>query len=553
MWRIECDGFVLHDDNLETLRLQNMNLELELNKLNSFSFTIYPTHPYYDTLKTLKSIITVKRDGETIFRGRILDKDKEFYNQKQVVCEGELGFLLDSLVEPATHTGTPAEYLQWLINNHNEQMADDPTKQFVLGEVTVAGETKTRNPINYSSTWKEIGDELIAKLGGYILVDTDGVNRRINYITESKFRLASQEIKFGENLLDFKETTKGTEIATAILPIGGSGETVITIESLPDGIVAETDDDTIEKKGNYVFSRKGVETYGFIKRAVTFQDTDSDIEYLQDQAIEELNKVKKSTNSMELNAVDISRLKLNINSFNIGTIVRVTSLRHDLKDTEYPVTKIKLNLLKPASNKLTLQKTYSTFTERSVSSAKSQINAANTIRNVEANVSGFEEKIRAVERAVVQTTEELSSMINQSSEEILTQVSDKHYLKDETNALISNVETQIKQTNSEVEIRFNTFNQSIEDLQNGTDAQFTNISKYIRFKDGNILLGEEGNELILKIQNDRISFLESNTEVAYFSNRKLYVLDGEFINQLRLGNFAFIPRSNGNVSFKKVT
>jgi hypothetical protein len=86
----------------------------------------------------------------------------------------------------------------------------------------------------------------------------------------------------------------------------------------------------------------------------------------------------------------------------------------------------------------------------------------------------------------------------------------------------------------------------------GTDAKFEEISKYIRFVDGNIVLGEEGNTLTLQIENDRISFLDSGLEVAYFSNNRLYVTDGEFINSLQLGNFAFIPRENGNLSFKKL-
>ena len=33
---------------------------------------------------------------------------------------------------------------------------------------------------------------------------------------------------------------------------------------------------------------------------------------------------------------------------------------------------------------------------------------------------------------------------------------------------------------------------------------------------------------------------------------QLFVTDGHFINSLQLGNFAFIPRTNGNLSFKKL-
>ena len=101
-------------------------------------------------------------------------------------------------------------------------------------------------------------------------------------------------------------------------------------------------------------------------------------------------------------------------------------------------------------------------------------------------------------------------------------------------------------------MQFNTASGRIDELSNETSEQFQEIQKYIRFVDGNIVLGEAGNELTLKIQNDKISFLQSDLEVAYFSNNKLYVTDGEFINSLQLGKFAFLPRKNDNLSFKKV-
>ena len=101
-------------------------------------------------------------------------------------------------------------------------------------------------------------------------------------------------------------------------------------------------------------------------------------------------------------------------------------------------------------------------------------------------------------------------------------------------------------------MQFTEFNADVADLQAGNDAEFELIRKYIRFVDGSILLGEEGNQLELQISNDRISFMQSGAEVAYFSNNKLYVTDAQFLNSLQLGNFAFMPRANGNLSFKKV-
>ncbi len=113
--------------------------------------------------------------------------------------------------------------------------------------------------------------------------------------------------------------------------------------------------------------------------------------------------------------------------------------------------------------------------------------------------------------------------------------------------------TQFEQTKDAFNLTFKSTEETINTLDEDTQKQFREIQKYIRFVDGNIVLGEAGNELTLKIQNDRISFLQSNSEVAYFSNNKLYVTDGEFLNSLQVGKFAFKPRANGSLSFGKVS
>ena len=59
MYRVYCDSYLLHDPRLSDLKLINPKCDLELNKTGSFTFTIYPNHPYFDKLKKLKSIVTI--------------------------------------------------------------------------------------------------------------------------------------------------------------------------------------------------------------------------------------------------------------------------------------------------------------------------------------------------------------------------------------------------------------------------------------------------------------------------------------------------------------
>lgn len=146
----------------------------------------------------------------------------------------------------------------------------------------------------------------------------------------------------------------------------------------------------------------------------------------------------------------------------------------------------------------------------------------------------------------------LESSITKSAEDITLKVTESYSLKEDTEALVSEVSTQLSLTKSSFDIQFEQFSADIAAVATGTDAEFEEIRKYIRFVDGKILLGEVGNELELEIANDRISFLQDGAEVAYFSNRKLYITDAQVLHSLQIGNFAFMPRANGNLSFKKI-
>ena len=109
----------------------------------------------------------------------------------------------------------------------------------------------------------------------------------------------------------------------------------------------------------------------------------------------------------------------------------------------------------------------------------------------------------------------------------------------------------MEQSSSEITLQFQNITSLINKLDDDTTQQFSDIVKYIRFVDGSIILGQRNNPFIVKISNNRISFLENETEVAYMNNNRLYITNGEFIDTLQLGNFTFSPRTSGNLSFFK--
>lgn len=138
--------------------------------------------------------------------------------------------------------------------------------------------------------------------------------------------------------------------------------------------------------------------------------------------------------------------------------------------------------------------------------------------------------------------------IEQNQEEILMTALKDYTSKTEFEAYQETVSTEFRQTAEDFSFNFDNLTTQINTINGTTQEQIQEIHKYIRFEDGNIILGESGSELTLKIENDRIAFIQNNNEVAYFSNNKLNVTDGEFLNSLTIGNFAFKPRNNGNLS-----
>lgn len=112
--------------------------------------------------------------------------------------------------------------------------------------------------------------------------------------------------------------------------------------------------------------------------------------------------------------------------------------------------------------------------------------------------------------------------------------------------------TVLKQTKDEFLFQFNNYKQLLDKTGKVMEQRFNDFSRYIRFKAGNVELGDINSPFKTLITHEKIGFLKGSVEVAYMSNNKLYITDAYVINSLRIGNFEFSVQENGNLSFRKV-
>ncbi|MGX7200068.1 phage tail protein [Enterococcus nangangensis] len=532
MYLVKLDGEVLYDPRAKGYEIFTPKLKLEVNKVGSFEFTIYKSHPLFNRINKLKSIVEVYQNNVLRFRGRVLNDTASFVNARKVTVEGELSYFNDTVLRPYSFTGPVADYVQLILDQHNSQVSAD--KQFVLGEVTVTdpNDLIVRSDTTYPNTWDVVEDKLIKSLGGFLMIRReDGVNY-LDYLVDSDYR-SDQEITLGKNLLDLVKTSSAAELYTALLPLGaelhdGEGHNTserLTIKSVNNDLDYIQDDDAVAQ-------------YGFILKTKDWKDVTLPENLLRKAKQDLADGIKLST-TLNLSAIDLKNAGQSVNNFRIFEYVKVNSTAH-LVDEFLLVEKLELNLADVSQDKLTIGITRKTLTDSQVSTDK-------VIKKVESDyVVG--ERVTNLQNQIT----EQSSLIQQEADSIRMDIEETYTSKDDFSTYKETVGTQFEQAKNQFLFNFNQLIEQIENVDNETKTQFLEIVKYIRFVDGNIILGRSDSEITLRIMNNRVQFLQSGHEVAYITNNKLYITDGEFLNSLRLGNFAFVPRENGNLSFKWV-
>lgn len=535
MYQIYADGALIYDTRYQEYVIGKGQISLEVNKSGSFVFSLYQDNPYYDRIEKLSTIITIFRDNMLIFRGRVIKSVDGFYNDKTFTCEGELSFLLDSIQRAYSFTGSPEELFEQFITEHNSQVGDD--KKFTVGEVTVTDPNDYINRANsaYENTLTNLNGKLVGSLGGYINITTgDNGDRVINWIEDYPY-LSTQTIEFGENLLDFAKENNAESIATAIIPLGAKIETQdedveeeprVTIESVNDGV-------------DYIYDEDAVNKYGWIFISKVWDDV-TEPANLKTKATSFLNELINLNITLELSAVDLSDMDKDINAFMLGDYIQVISAPHNI-DAKYLLTKQSIDILHPENNKITLGYTYKTFTDTTLGNSNESASLKEKVETIENNY--------VTNNAVASEVETLISMINQTADSITMGVLQEYATNDQVTEAIGTLYTQLKDS---FEFAFTTIETTINENDANTRQEFEEIRKYIRFEDGDIIIGQSDNELRLRIENDRITFYDNVDEVAYVSNHKLHITEAEILDSIIIGNYAFIPRANGNLSFKKV-
>lgn len=367
-WAVYVDGTVLDHPNLYDAGyvVQDLEINLAVNQHGDCQFTVPFANPAYDTVKKLGTIVTVYHGNSEVFRGRVAEITRGFYNSIDVYCEGQLAFLCDSMLQPFAYKGSVEKFLEFIINTHNAVSTDD--KKFCIGTVSVTDPDNNgilvRSSDSAISCWDAISSRLVDALGGYLIVRKVGNKYYIDYLKDLTNK-SSQAVVFGENMLDLNEYISAEDVVTVLYPFGAKIEQDGTNENVYDKYTEEPEDTgvtlwhgnrvTVREANNgamFVENSSGIETWGRIYGTNVWDDVTLPDNLLK-KAKDWLDNSIKPTTTITLNAVDLSLIDSAVDAFNIGEIVKVASNPHRI-ELDMPCTKMHIEPGAPDKSTITL-------------------------------------------------------------------------------------------------------------------------------------------------------------------------------------------------------
>lgn len=375
----------------------NPTVKTECGSAGSFEFSMESESPYFNSFLIMKTIIRIEYDGETIFRGRVLNLDDQMWGTRSVHCEGDLAFLLDvqypGTVDSKRTKQKIGSYITNLMGYYNDNIRDSD-KKIVIGHIPgsyphhdedfhynseqeIGEETKKHG----SSSWQSVGDALNSLKSNYGGWFRTRYESGITYLDWLNWyfnpKINDQVLSITDNMINISSTVELSDIFTVVIPVGqktttksskDSKDTSLYIEGymtdvhgnnkyirVPDLIKLYSKSQLDSGYHTYEDYANAIDDYGWIYKTVSFSNANTQAK-LWSYAVDWIkeNYIGKNR-QFTITAIDLHSMGYSCDKITVGDRVTVR-LPYD-SDTErriFTVLSITYDLYNPENNSYTI-------------------------------------------------------------------------------------------------------------------------------------------------------------------------------------------------------
>lgn len=560
MYQITYDHYILYDPRFATtedkLMITEPDVYLAVGKAGEMSFVLQPDHPYLDRLQRMQGVVSLLDDGVPVYRGRITKDNATYYGSRKITTEGLMACLNDSVIPPfsfpgdveedeeyqkAAASGNVVEYFfRWVLARHNAQVSE--AQQIKPGVCTVTDSNNyiARSSTEYLPTMEVLTTRLPkSALGGHLLIRYEADGNYLDYYADLPLT-NTQRVEYAANLLDIVSERDGTEIYTSILPVGKDG---LTIADIADGDL--TDD--LVKDGLTVYSRSGVAAYGRINRYVRWDDV-TVVDNLLAKAKASVSSAGLATQeSITVQAVDLG-WQDSVQHFRVGRMTLLVSTPHGY-NAAYALMELQPDILSPGNTRITLGATRQTYTGAQIDTDRET--KEDMDRQREEIKSEMREETRQQLNQVTESTMQQITDVQQSLNSIILAALQNYVETGEFGSYKEEMSSKLELLADQLNLTLTTITERIEDVNGDLQSKYSEVTKAFRFTADGLIIGESGNEILLRLDNDVMQFIRNNTPELMLTAAGVEAHQVK-VTILIIGNVAFMADGSGDVVVKGV-
>lgn len=419
----------IHSPYVDELKLFDTKLVKAVGAIDSFSFSIYPTHPNYSDLHYLTTLIEVwnVENNKLLFKGRVLEPEDSMSDhgelRKDLICESELAYLHDTVQKWAKWQNlSPAQFFAELIKVHNEQV--ESYKQFRVGrvEITTSTDNLYRFTDDETSTFDTIDDKLVSRLGGELQVRYEAGVKYLDYLKEIGQK-GDQKIELSRNLRSIKRKLDPSELITVLKPLGAYIKNEYEEENEDEPKDVSKPRWTIgpanfEGGGSdYLEDKALVAQFGRIVKAKVWDNVELMVNLI-DRGKEFLANQKTAIEQFQIDAVDLSLIGRALDSFECGWTYDVYNPLMGI-DEPLRVVGISIDLNDPTAgtmnigDKILSQEDYNKVIRNQAKRIQSIIiDTRNSFNQVDSSIGNISKEVKALEILVNSGTPAIQNQIS---------------------------------------------------------------------------------------------------------------------------------------------
>lgn len=551
MYRLTYGDYILYDPRLATpedrLIIRDPKVHLAVDKAGEMSFLLQPEHPYVDKLRKMSGVVELTDGATPIYRGRITRDTIDFYGVHTVETEGLLACLNDSIIEPfaypedftedtgyqeAAASGNVVEYLFcWFLGQHNAQVSAE--QQLKPGTCTVTDPNNyiTRSSTDYQTTMEAIRGKLFgSSLGGHLLIRYEADGNYLDYYADLPLT-NTQPVEFAANLLDMTTELDGTDIYTAILPLGKDG---LTIAELPD---TDLTDDLV-KNGKVIYSKSGIAAHGRITRCIKWDDVTvpANLQTKAKAALADNGLAMPET--ITVRAVDLGWQDA-VQHFRVGRMTLLASTPHGYR-ASYPLLELSPDILDPGNTQITMGATRATYTGTQIEEDRRRDEETNS------REENIKEETRQQLDQVIRSTSQQITDLQRNVDSIILSALERYVETGDFESYKEEVSTKLSVLTDQLSIDITRITERIDDVDGDLQSKYSEITKAFRFTSEGLIIGESGNEILLRLDNDVLQFVRNNTPELQITAEGVEAMRIK-VSILCIGNVVWMEDENGDV------